>query len=132
MRRPYGVPDRLCKDESPDFGRSPVSQGAGTRSRDRDAGVGGRVCCAVAGGGGVGGGGGGGVAQFRRPLARTDRSVAGCLVAHQTPQTRSAPLTLPPDLARPGACLRTSGRTGSLKKGTAPIVDVHPHLEETS
>ena len=76
-------------------------------------------------------GAGDGRRPLRRRFARTPRSVAGCLVAHQTPQTRSVPLTLPPDLARPGACLRTSGRTGTLKKGTPPIVDVHPHLEET-
>ena len=44
---------------------------------------------------------------------------------------RPKPGPRPPDLARAGACLRTSGRTGTLKKGTAPIVDVHPHLEET-
>ena len=54
---------------------------------------------------------------LRRRLARTPRRVASCLVGFQTPNTRPAPPTLPPDTGHPGACLRNNGRTGTLKKG---------------
>ena len=87
------------------------------------AGLPGRGGCAGACGGGSAGAGlpGRGRRAGRRPLrqrlARTPRVVAGYPVALQWPNTRPAPLTLPPDIARSGACLRTSGRTGTLKKG---------------
>ena len=34
MRRPYCAPERLCKDESPDLGRSPFFSGLALRCRE--------------------------------------------------------------------------------------------------